>query len=493
MMRPSTTWRRRADRSASRPATRVSTAVVLILAVLAAAPAIAAELRLGTAAVKITPPLGIPLAGYYSLRGSDGVLDELYAKAAVLDDGQTRAAMVVCDLITLPRNTVLAARKPVERKTGIPGEHVMISATHTHTGPVLTCGSSYDELTGGAREPVKKYTADLPERIAQAVVEAQQRLTPVRVSYARGREDRLAFNRRFWMDDGTVGWNPGKHNPHTIRPVGPVDPEIGVVYFEAAGGKPSLTYVNYAMHPDTTGGLAFSADYPGVLARRLAEYEGPEMLTIFGNGACGNLNHVNVEWSNRQHGPTEAVRLGTILAGDVLKAYMDLKPASDVSLRVRRQIVQLPPAKVTEEELAQARKIVQRGPRAKFLEQVQAYKAIDAAARQGQPWEAEVQIIALGKELAWVALPGEVFVELGLNVKAVSRFRQTQIVELANGSFGYIPNRSAYAEGNYEVVSARCAEGSGEMLVVAAARMLADLVPDSPRSTADRKIIVPPK
>lgn len=464
----------------------------LALTALAAASAPAAGLRLGTAAVKITPPLGIPLAGYYSPRGSDGVLDDLYAKAAVLDDGQTQAALVVCDLITLPRATVVAARKLIQEKTGIPGDHVMTSATHTHTGPVLTRESARDDLDGGGNEQARKYTAELPAKIAQAVAEAHQRLAPVQASCARGREDRLAFNRRFWMKDGTVGWNPGKNNPNTIRPVSPIDPEIGVVYFATPDAKPVLTYVNYAMHPDTTGGLKFWPDYPGVLAHRLAEYKGGEMLTIFANGACGNLNHVNVQWSDRQHGPEEAVRLGTILAGDVLKMYMDLKPAAGGPLRVRSQVVSLPLAPVTESDVAEARKVIQRGPKAKFLEQVQAYKALDVAARHGKPWEAEVQVIALGGELAWVALSGEVFVELGLSIKAASPFAQTHIVELANGSFSYIPNRSAYAEGNYEVVSARCGEGSGEMMVAAAIQMLTELAPAAKQAGPPRKIVVPP-
>jgi neutral ceramidase len=81
-------------------------------------------------------------------------------------------------------------------------------------------------------------------------------------------------------------------------------------------------------------------------------------------------------------------------------------------------------------------------------------------------------VIALGNEIAWVSLPGEVFVELGLSIKKRSPFRQTLIAELANGSIGYIPDRRAYAEGNYEPVSARCAAGSGEMLVEAAVRLL---------------------
>jgi len=463
----------------------------LALTVLAAVPALADGLRLGIAAVKITPPVGIPLAGYYSPRGSEGTLEDLYAKVAVLDDGQTKVALVVCDLITIPRSTVVEARKLIEQKTGLPGGHVMISATHTHTGPALKRDSARDDLDG-VNQLVAEYTAALPSKIAQGAAEAHQRLAPVRASYGRGHEDRLAFCRRFWMKDGTVGWNPGKHNPAIIRPVSPIDPEVAVVYFEAHDAKPVLTYVNYAMHADTTGGLKCWPDFPGVLARRLAEYKGPDMLTIFANGACGNLNHINVQWSDRQHGPEEAVRLGTILAGDVLKTFMGLKPAAGGALRVRSEVVSLPLAPVTEQDVAEAKEVVQRGPKAKFLEQVKAYKVLDVAARQGKPWEAEVQVIALGRELAWVALSGEVFVELGLSIKAASPFQQTHIVELANGSFSYVPNRSAYAEGNYEVVSARCAEGSGELMVTAAIRMLSELAPAGEQADPPRKIIVPP-
>jgi hypothetical protein len=118
-----------------------------------------------------------------------------------------------------------------------------------------------------------------------------------------------------------------------------------------------------------------------------------------------------------------------------------------------------------------------RLPKVPFLEQVKAYQALDVAGRGGKPWEVEVQVVALGDEVAWVSLPGEIFVELGLAVKKASPFRYTLIAELANGSVGYVPDRPAYAQGNYEVVSARCAEGSGELLVEAAVRLLKELRP----------------
>ena len=107
----------------------------------------------------------------------------------------------------------------------------MLSATHTHTGPVLDDQSVRDEPDGGQHDLVVRYTEGLPTLIARAVVQAQSNLGPARVCYARAEERQLAYNRRFWMKDGTVGWNPGKLNPNTIRPAGPIDPEVGVVYF----------------------------------------------------------------------------------------------------------------------------------------------------------------------------------------------------------------------------------------------------------------------
>lgn len=431
---------------------------------------LAGELRVGTASIVINPRPGTPLAGYYHLRPSEGVVDDLHAKAAVIEVEGTKVALVVCDLLSLPRQTVVEARKLVHEATAIPGGHVMISATHSHTGPVVARETTRDNLDGGSTPLGRDFTAGLPKLIAQAVTEANRGLVPARASAARGREEHMSFNRRFWMRDGTVGWNPGKLNPNIVRPAGPIDPEVSVVYFEATNARPLLTYVNFAMHPDTTGGLRLSADYPGALARRLADFKGSNMLTLFANGACGNINHLNVNWPAPQQGPEEAERLGTILAGSVFKTYMNLKPVEAASLRVRTEDVELPLPKVTPGDIVEANAVVKRmaAKETKFMELVNAFKVLDVTARDGKPHEVEVQVVAFGRDLAWVSLPGEIFVELGLAIKAGSPFRQTHIAELANGAIGYIPNRSAYAEGNYEVVSARCAEGSGERLVTTA-------------------------
>lgn len=444
---------------------------------LVAVPVWSAELRVGTAAVKITPPAGMPMAGYYYHRGAEGVHDDLWAKALVLEKDGARAALVACDLGSLPRSIVEEARKLAQARTGIAGERVMISATHTHTGPVLAGRTARDDMAAAMMEVARNYVAALPGLIAESVERASGALAPARVSAGEGREESLAFNRRYFMKDGSVGWNPGKLNPNIVRPAGPIDPEVPVVYFESPEGGPLATYVNYAMHLDTVGGQQFSADYPYTLATLLAKVKGPAMLTVFTIGAAGNVNHIDVSTKRPQKGHQEAARIGTVLAGEVLKTYTRLEPAAG-ALEARSEIVKLALAEFNPEELAKARQVAAlygKPNAAPFLDLVQAFKVIDVAGRNGQPIEAEVQVISLGRDLAWVALPGEVFVELGLKIKRASPFLHTIVVELANGSVGYVPNRKAYAEGAYEVVSARCAAGSGEMLVEAAERLLKEL------------------
>jgi neutral ceramidase len=442
----------------------------------------AQELRVGAAAVKITPPLGIGMAGYYFERGAEGTHDDLYAKAIVLQQGDTRVALVGLDLISTTRQIVEEARAEIEKSTGIPGRNVMISATHAHTGPVLAKRGAREDISGGAANLSVTYSNSLPGLIAQAVKAATTQPVAARALTGMGREEHLSFSRRFIMNDGTVGWNPGKLNPKIVKPTGPVDPDVGVVLFESAPpkgpGKAIATYVSFALHADTTGGNLFSADYPGVLSRLLAACKGEEMITLFANGACGNVNHVDVTWSDRQHGYNEACRIGTVLAADVIGVYRQMQPVQSTALQVRSQLVSLPLPAVTAEEAAKAKETAEKlgmKDNRGFMDKVRAYRALDVAGRQGKPQEVEVQVITLGDDVAWVSLPGEVFSELGLAIKKASPFRYTMLAELANGSIGYIPDRKAYTEGNYEPESARCAAGSGEMLVDAAVKMLNEL------------------
>jgi hypothetical protein len=440
----------------------------------------AEEVRVGASSLVITPPLGVAMAGYYSERGATAVHDDLYARALVIESGGTKAALVSLDLISTSRAFVEEARREIERLTGIPGGHVMISASHTHTGPILARTSRRYDLQGAQNERAVEFITKLPGLIAESVKQANERLAAVQTSAWIGQLQGLAFNRRFHMRDGTVGWNPGKLNPNILRPAGPTDPQLPVVLFQGARNRPVAIYSNFAIHLDTVGGSEISADAPGTLARLLTAATDPEVVSVYTTGCCGDINHIDVSRRTPQKGHEEAARIGTLLAAGVLLALENVRPVTPGAVRVRSQMVKLPLPEIQPGDVEAARAVADRvrkgdTPPPRFMDQVQAFKVLDVAGREGQPQEVEVQVVTLGDELAWVSLPGEIFVELGLAIKQNSPFRQTMIAELANGSIGYIPTRVAYPQGNYEVVSARCGEGSGEMLVDAALAMLREM------------------
>jgi neutral ceramidase len=448
----------------------------LLVAAIALAPLAASELRVGRTAIKITPPAGAPLAGYYSHRYADGVHDDLWAKAIVLERNGVRAALVACDLVSIDRETVGAARKLIEKDAAIRPEFVMISATHTHTGPQLHPRFQAN-LDPAALRIARQYSATLPAKIAEAVRLANAALAPARASAAVGHEESISFYRRFLMKDGTVRFNPGKLNPDIVQPMGLIDPDAAVVALDAPDGSRLATYVNFALHLDTVGGPQYSADYPFTLAKLLGKIHGPEMLTMFTIGAAGNINHIDVKSREPQKGHAEARRIGTVLAGEVLKTSARLAPLAQGPLLARAETIALPLPSFSAAEVASARATSAKfgKPGVPFLEMVQALKVADVADRLGRPWDAEVQVIALGPGVAWVGLPGEIFVELGMAIKKASPFPVTIVVGLANDSLSYVPTRKAFAEGAYEAVSARCAPGCGEALADAAIRLLADL------------------
>jgi hypothetical protein len=435
-----------------------------------------AQIRAGAATESITPPTGIPMAGYYHKRESTGVHDDLFARALVLEHGGTKVALVSLDLVSTRRTFVEEARRLIEERTGIPASHVMISATHTHTAPVLAGGRLYD--TQGANEPLSlEYSKGLPDRISKSVEAANAKLADCELLAAEGSEGAITFNRRFHMKDGSVGWNPGKLNPDIIKPAGPIDPAVPVVFLRSAEEHlPLAAYINYSVHLDNVGGTNLSADLPFTVTESLRKAVGDGLVTLYTSGACGDLNHVDVTWAEPQKGDENAARMGTILAGEVLKTWRHLEPVTG-KLQVRSRTVELELPEFDAATIAESEKVLETSDdssRHSFMRLVHAHKVLDVAERKGAPFEVEVQVITLGDRLAWVALPGEIFVELGLDLKTDSPFGQTMVAELANGSIGYIPCSRAYRHGNYEVVSARCAKGSGERLVAAALDLLAE-------------------
>jgi hypothetical protein len=436
------------------------------------------EFRLGRAAVAITPPIGAPMGSSYGLTPTARVHDDLFAKALVLEVDGVKAAMVACDLISMRKEIVAQARRLIEAATGIGAERVILSATHCHAGPQMH-PLFLSLVPGPARKLGEAYVAELPGKIAEAVSRANADLQPARVWSGSVEEHGISFNRRFLMKDGSVQMNPRRGSPEIVRPAGPIDPEVSVVYFDSADGAPLATHVNFALHVAIAGGSEVSADYPGVLSKALAEVRGAGMLTFFTNGMSGNINHIDVNQRRSLSARGESARVGTILAAAVLKAFERLRPVAPSRLTARTRAVALPTPVITSAEAEPARQTLARfgkpGAPA-FLDVVHAWKVIDVAALGGKPLDTEVQVIALGDELAWVGMPGDAFVELGLAVKQNSPYRHTIVSEQSgSGAISYVPNRKAFEEGAYEVISARFSPGGGEMLSDAAVQLLIDV------------------
>jgi hypothetical protein len=436
---------------------------------------LAADIRIGAASVKITPPLGTPMSGYYYERGAVKVHDDLYSKAMVIEKNGIKVAIVSCDLIQINAGIVSIARGLIYKSTGIAIDHIMIGATHTHTGPVILNEENKDKLREKSSGLLDKYISKLPGLIEESVVKANNALAPAKMSIGIGHEESISFNRRYYMTDGTVGWNPGKMNPKIIKPAGPIDPNVFVLYAETPDGKAISTYVNFALHLDNVGGTEISADLPYTMSTILGKIKGTEMISIFSPGCSGNINHLDVKSIEKQSSDAEAERLGTVLSAEIIKTYTRLKTLDIRNISVIREIVTLPLAEISPSEIDKAREIAAtygKPDAAPFIELVEASKILDVYGRKGKPIDAEIQVFALGDEMAIVSLPGEIFTELGMYIKDRSPYKFTTVVELANGAIGYVPDRKAYAEGAYEPVSSRCAPGSGEILAEKAIALL---------------------
>jgi neutral ceramidase len=454
-----------------------------LFVMLHSAPLVAStELRVGCAAVDITPEAGTPMQAPqrppYEIKLATSPHDPLHVKAVVLAVGEQKAALVVCDLASIPVALIEAARQQIAATTDLDPLTVMISATHTHTAPQIRPRfiTRADEPT---RAKTTAYIESLPRKIADAVRRANERLKPAHAAVAIGREETVSFNRRYRMANGSVQTSPGKTDAAIVRNIlgadGPIDPEVGVVTFETADGQALATLIDFAIHLDTIGGSEPSADFPFQIAATLASVRGPEMLTVFAPGAAGNINHYDLLDPTRIHrmkGVPEATRIGTILAAEVLRCYRRLTPILATDLRIAREVVRLDmPA-----EKGQAFAARYEGATQFFDGELMVFNKGGK-----QQFDAEVQVIALGDDLAWVGFPGEMFVEHGLALKNASPFRYTMIHTLANGSIGYVPNRKAYGHGAYEDTATRCAPGEGEKLVDVATQLLAKLKrPQSP-------------
>ena len=450
-------------------------------AVAAAAPT--ADDRVGRAKVVITPPIGSVIGNSYGVSIAKGVTSDLHAKAVVFERGGVKAAIVACDLISLHRPIVEKTRALLAQRTGLSPDNVILAATHCHGGP-QTHPLFLEAVGGEARRLSERYVEALPGMIAESVRLAEADLQPARIFIGKGHEDALTYNRRFLMRDGSV-IKSSPTNANAVRPIGPIDPDVGVIYAEGSRGQPLVTVVNFAAHVGGGGAGMVAAHFPHTLAEVLARVKGESMLTVFFNGMSGNVNPNNKTFPGSfvraLSGDASAAGMGSVLAGEVIKTYPHLKPLGPGKLQARSQAVRVPVAPAppaAEREKARAT-VLRHGKGAAFNDVILAWRALDLATYgKDGVWDSEVQAITFGQEMAFIGYPGDSFVELGLAMKQNSPFALTFVSEQAgNGSLSYIPNAKAFPEGSYEVISARVVPGGGEVLATAAIALLTEMFP----------------
>jgi len=407
----------------------------------------------GFAQADITPKAPADLAGYFNRRTSTGVLDPLHARAAVLDDGSTRLALVAVDLIGFPLELVNAVRERV----GGDFPHLLVTATHTHTAPAV--------FRIYAPGPQADYIESVVyPGIEQACRAAAAALAPCTVVCGTAREQGLAFNRRYWMRDGRVVTNPPKGHPDIAEPEGPVDHDVTVYAFERDGVACGLL-VDACNHTDTIGGNQVSADWPGHMARCVCEELGRDVPVLLLNGPAGNINHFDPDRAERQASYDESRRIGLGYAAVVRKALARATPLAAEPLRVAPVSFEAAYREVADEALAEARRTLEHEVEehggdltaedlAKgdpMVDRLYARHLLRFAEMRAERGGETVEIHAwrLG-EAAFVGLPGEPFVEIGLAIKDGSPFAQTTVFALCNGVTGYVPLDSHFEHGGYE-------------------------------------------
>jgi len=419
--------------------------------------------RAGAYAQDITPlKLPISVNGGMQDRQATGVHDRLHARCLVLDDGKTKLAIAICDSCMIPREIVEQAKRLAAEATGIPASNMLIAATHTHTAPTL----------GGAfqSDPDPDYVRWVPGQVAKGIDEAHARLQPAQIGWGVAKNPTQLFNRRWKMKPGTIAadpfgrttdqvkMNPGYQAAGLIEPAGPIDPDVSIVAVRTRDGKPMALLANYSLH--YVGGVQpLSADYFGAFADRIAQLlEAPrDFVGIMSNGTSGDVNNINFAGpAPARQGEYEQIKIvADSVARTALEAYRQLTFREDVTLAAAEKDIELGVRLPTAEEVAQAKEILgkAREPVLKTLPEIYARETV-LLADYPSTVKARMQAMRIG-DLGIVAIPCEIFTEIGLDIKKRSPLKPTFTIELANGYNGYLPTPEQHKLGGYETWRAR--------------------------------------
>ena len=418
-------------------------------------------LRAGAAAVDITPtqfPMNMP--GGFSANLAEKAHDPFHSRALVLDDGKTTLAMVVVDNLGAGPDVLNEAKSLAATKTGMSPDKMLISSTHTHSGPSLNTRS----------EAAAAYYKAFVEGVADSIVKAHAALRPAAVGAAAHPLPDEVFNRRWYMKPGKMPLNPFgrldivKMNPGTSpdvidRPAGPTDPDITILSVQDAKRKPIALFANYSLH--YVGGPPegqMSADYFGEFSRLMpSRLRGDEaFVSMMSNGTSGDINNIPFGVTRPPREPFEQIRIVAQKAADTAwLAHRKIdKHRGDVRLGMIQREVTLKYRRPSAQDVAEAKSVlaikdkeaIEKLPR---LAQNYARSVVSAAERPEDTLTVKIQAIRIG-DFAVCGIPFETFVEIGLDLKKRSPFPQTMVIGLANGRHGYLPTLEQHKLGGYE-------------------------------------------
>ena len=465
----------------------------VICALLLLAPSLLAQtgtLRAAAAAVDITPklfPLNMP--GGFSANKAESAHDPMHARALVLDDGKTTLALVVVDNLGAGPDVLDEAKAIAAAKTGMAVEKMLISSTHTHSGPPLNTRS----------EPAAAYRKLFVEGVAESIIKAHAALKPAAVGAAAHPLADEVFNRRWYLKPGkmplnpfgrmdTVKMNPGTSPDVIDHPAGPTDPDITIISVQDAKRKPIAVFANYSLHyVGGAPGGQMSADYFGEFSRVMPSRVrgGENFVAMMSNGTSGDINNIPFGVTRPPREPFEQIRIVAHKAADTAWfAHQKIqKHRGDVSLGMLQREITLNYRRPTAQDVAEARAVlavkdkeaIEKLPR---LAQNYAASVVAAAERKETTITVKIQAVRVG-DLAVCGIPFETFVEIGLDLKKRSPFPQTMVIGLANGRHGYLPTLEQHKLGGYEtwLGTNNVQEDTSVILTQNLLEMLAELKP----------------
>ena len=404
----------------------------IALLILTAGSLMAADYKAGVARTVITPTKPIYMSGYASRNHpSEGVVHDLWAKALAIEDSKgNRAVIVSMDLIGIPRSMgdLIAAR--VLKDYGLDRERLLLNASHTHTGPIVSGNlESMFQLEPADRAVAEEYRKILTEKLIALIGESLQRLEPADLHFANGTAD-FAVNRREWDGDRVkIGVNPR----------GPTDHDVPVLRVTAPDGKIRAIIFGYACHNTTLSNYLISGDYAGY-AQIEIEKANPGATAMFITlcGADQNPNPRGQQELAEKHGASLAAKVQEVLSKKMSRANGEIRAAfQTVDLMFAAQNREMYEARLQEKDRFR-------------VQHAKAMLALHDAGRPIRQYPYPVQAIRFGNDYTILALGGEVVVDYALRAKEVFGEKGLMVAGYSNDVMSYIPSLRVLREGGYE-------------------------------------------